>query len=622
VELTTRRAWAALILLATAPLSSQAAHAAKPAGLMEMRPPARVGASAPRATVPREEARLLALFALDQRRQDALDPIDALSRGQQIDPASLALVYAPATDAKKRRAAALTLAELARIDRARLGPARQISYDAFRQGRRADLAMLQPQVLALTQPRPFNHFQGLHVAFPNTMSTQGVTRYASTADYRRALAVDMAFPAVLDRAIARFRAGEASGVVESKLTVQDMIAQIDAFLKLGVTDSPFYSPVKSFPATMPPAARALLAREYATAIRTRINPAYARLRAFFADEYLVHARDSVGISALPGGPMLYRKLIEQETTLPLDPVEVHQLGLSEVARIQAEMEVVSREMGFTGPLPAFFDHIRSDPQYHPKTPQELADGFARIGQAVDAQIPRLFAHVPRTPMLIRPYPAYREKYEAGGSYDPGSIDPPKPGTFNYNAYDLPSRFLTGMTTLYLHEGKPGHHFQISLAMEDASLPAFQRFGGNNAFVEGWALYSETLGYEMGLYRDPWQHWGTLDDEMLRAMRLVVDTGIHTMGWSRDQAIAYMLANSGMGRSDATSEVERYIAMPAQALSYKIGSLTIQRLRTKAAAALGARFDIREFHEQVLGSGALPLPVLEAKIDRWIAQRKT
>jgi uncharacterized protein (DUF885 family) len=193
--------------------------------------------------------------------------------------------------------------------------------------------------------------------------------------------------------------------------------------------------------------------------------------------------------------------------------------------------------------------------------------------------------------------------------------------FFYNTYDLPSRFLSGLTTLYLHEGVPGHHFQISLAQEDKSLPDLQRFDGNNAFVEGWALYAETLGYEMGFYKDPMQHWGTLDDEMLRAMRLVVDTGIHAKGWSRDQAIAYMLTNSGMGRTDATAEVERYIANPAQALSYKIGALTIQRLRKKAESALGARFDIRAFHAQVLDSGALPLPILEAKIDRWIAAGK-
>jgi uncharacterized protein (DUF885 family) len=275
-------------------------------------------------------------------------------------------------------------------------------------------------------------------------------------------------------------------------------------------------------------------------------------------------------------------------------------------------------MGYTGPLRDFFDHIRSDPQYHPQSADQLADGFRAVGRKVDAEAPKYFLHLPRTPLLIEPYPAFRAKYEAGGSYNQGSPDGKRPGIFFFNTYDVKSRFLTGITTLYLHEGAPGHHFQISLAQENTSLPELQRFGGNTAYVEGWALYAETLGYEMGFYNDPWQHWGTLDDEMLRAMRLVVDTGLHTRHWTRDQAIAYMLANSGIGRSDANAEVERYIANPGQALAYKIGALTIQRLRRKAEAALGARFDIREFHDQVLGSGALPLPVLEAKVNGWIA----
>lgn len=285
------------------------------------------------------------------------------------------------------------------------------------------------------------------------------------------------------------------------------------------------------------------------------------------------------------------------------------------------MERVRGELGFAGPLPQFFEAIRTDPRFHPKTKDELAVGFAEIARQVDAQIPRFFLRAPRTPLVIQSYPEYREKYEAGGSYNQGSPDGTRPGTFFYNAYDLPSRFLSGMATLYLHEGAPGHHFQVSRAQENATLPDFQRFGGNNAFVEGWALYAETLGYPMGFYQDPMQHWGTLDDEMLRAMRLVVDTGIHTKGWSREKAIDYMLANSGMGRTDATSEVERYIAIPAQALSYKLGAMTIQQLRAKAEKALGPKFDIRQFHEQVLDSGALPLPVLEAKIDRWILASK-
>jgi uncharacterized protein (DUF885 family) len=229
--------------------------------------------------------------------------------------------------------------------------------------------------------------------------------------------------------------------------------------------------------------------------------------------------------------------------------------------------------------------------------------------------------LPKAPLKIQPYEEFREKYEAGGSYEAGTPDGSRPGTFFFNAYDLPSRTTPGMTTLYLHEGAPGHHFQISLAQENEKLPKFMRFGGNTAYVEGWALYAETLGYEMGFYKDPYQRFGTLSDEMLRAMRLVVDTGIHAKGWTRDQSIEYMLANSDMGRTDATSEVERYIAIPSQALAYKVGALTIQRLRKKAEAELGSKFDIRAFHEQVLGTGALPLAVLEKKIDSWIAASK-
>ncbi len=564
-----------------------------------------------------EDARLSLVLAQDELREAALNPLDRISSGEPIDPAALKAIFTPALDRRELASARAGLAALSGIARARLSPARQISYDVFAYNKRDEIAFLSPPLLGLTAPRPITHMGGLQITFPSLMAATGPVSYRTAADYRRALAMDAAFVTVLDNATQRMREGMASGVVETKLTVGIMITQIDGLLALGVEGSPFYSPVLKFPAGLPLADRPALTQAYAQVIGGEVNPAYRRLRNFLANDYLPAARNGIGLSAMKNGSSLYRRLIEQQTTLPLDPAAVHQLGLSEVARIQQEMEAVKLEMGFTGPLRDFFDHIRADPHYHPKTSQQLADGYAAIGRAVDAQIPKLFDHVPRTPMLIAPFPDYEAQYGAGGQYEAGQADGSKPGIFRYNTYDLPSRFLTGMTTLYLHEGKPGHHFQISLAMEDASLPAFQRFGGNTAYVEGWALYAETLGYDMGLYRDPWQHWGTLDDEMLRAMRLVVDTGIHSQGWSREQAIDYMLANSGMGRSDAESEVDRYIANPAQALAYKIGALTIQRLRHQAEQALGPRFDIRAFHDQVLDSGALPLPVLEAKIDRWI-----
>jgi uncharacterized protein (DUF885 family) len=265
--------------------------------------------------------------------------------------------------------------------------------------------------------------------------------------------------------------------------------------------------------------------------------------------------------------------------------------------------------------------LRTDPKFKPKSREALTQGYYDIGKTVDTKISEQFKVLPKSALEIRPYEEYREKYEAGGSYQSGTPDGSRPGIFYFNAYDLPSRTTPGMTTLYLHEGAPGHHFQISIAQENEALPAFMRFGGNTAYVEGWALYSETLGYDMGLYGDPYQRFGTLSDEMLRAMRLVVDTGIHSKGWTREKAIDYMLANSDMGKTDATAEVERYIAIPSQALAYKLGALTIQRLKAKAKAALGDKFDVREFHNQVLNTGALPLTVLEKKIDDWIAASK-
>ncbi len=568
-----------------------------------------------------EDAKLMQLFRTVAKAEDALDPLGTIYRGGEPNIAAFRMLYTPAQDRAQRATNRQALAALAKIDRKKLSAERQISYDIFLGDKREDAAWQRPEVEALTAVRPFNHFGGMHIEFPSLVAKDGALSYTNEAEYNRNLDLISAFPQVLDNALARFRQGIDSGVVESKLTVTNMIAQLDALLAQPVGQSPFTSAVRDFPVGVPEAARAGLASRYKAAVSGQVYPAYKRLRDFLASDYLTAARDKVGISAMRGGAGLYKLQIAQHTTLRLEPDAVHQLGLGEVARIQREMAGVARELGFTGELRGFFDYIRTTPKFHPKTREELADGFARVAREVERLGPKYFNHMPRTKLVIQPYPAFREKYEAGGSYNQGSPDGSRPGVFFYNTYDLPSRFLTGITTLFLHEGAPGHHFQISLAQEDTSLPDFQRFGGNNAYVEGWALYAETLGYDMGFYKDPMQHWGTLDDEMLRAMRLVVDTGLHSKGWSREQAIDYMLANSGMGRSDATAEVERYIAWPGQALGYKIGALTIQRLRKKATEQLGARFDLRGFHDQVLGSGALPMPILEAKLDRWIAAQK-
>ena len=510
------------------------------------------------------------------------------------------------------------MARLAKIDRSQLNPTDQIAYDVFQWQAEQTAIGYRPDILQLNAVRPLNHFYGFHTFYPTFSSGKGGAPFATVQDYDNALKRHRDFVIYLDRAIARFREGKAAGIVETKLTITNVISQLDAQLAQGVEESPYYGPVKQFPASFSDADKARLTSEYRAIIDQGIYPAYRRLRDFLKTDYLPVARETVGLSTMKGGAQLYKLAIENTTTLPLDAETIHQTGLAEVARIKQEMDKVRQEVGFTGTLAAFFDYLRNDPKFKKDSREALTQGYYDIGKQVDAKIGAYFSTLPKAPLEIRPYEEFREKFEAGGSYEQGTPDGQRPGRFYFNAYDLPSRTTPGMTTLYLHEGAPGHHFQISLAQENAALPNFMRFGGNTAYVEGWALYAETLGYEMGFYNDPYQRFGTLSDEMLRAMRLVVDTGLHAKGWTRDQAIDYMLANSDMGRTDATAEVERYIAIPSQALAYKTGAMTIQRLRKKAETALGPKFDIRAFHDQVLGTGALPLAVIEKKIDRWIA----
>ncbi len=301
--------------------------------------------------------------------------------------------------------------------------------------------------------------------------------------------------------------------------------------------------------------------------------------------------------------------------------EVHEIGLREVARNRAEMEAINARVGFDGTLAEFLEFLRTDPQFAAPSRDWMREGYYAIGRRVDQRISEIFSTLPRTRLEIREVEDFRERNASTGSYQNGNPDGSRPGVFYYNAYDLPSRRTHGMEALYLHEGAPGHHFQISLANENETLPAFMRFGGNTAYVEGWGLYAETLWDELGMETDPYQRFGGLNADMYRSIRLVVDTGIHAKGWTREQAIRYVLDNSGLSETQATTEVERYIANPGQALAYKIGQLKILELRARAEQALGDRFDLREFHAQVLMTGALPLTVLERKIDDWIASQR-
>ena len=604
------------ILLSTAALSLGACATTVEPTLANTAPAAQ-RAEAGLAAQSAEHDALFAIFAAADEADLRLNPISALFRGDMryADRIGdfLTEEYAQQDIANTRA----NMAALERIDREKLSATDRIAYDVFQYNQEQSLKGSTDEIRALTEVRPVNHFSGFHTFYPTLASGQSAAPFKTLEDYGNNLSRHADYIAISDRAIGKFREGMKSGVVETSLTIRNVIEQLDTQLALPIEESPYWGPIGMMPDSFSDAEKARLTAEYRK-VTGEIYAANRRMRDFLRDEYLPAARTTVGLSQMKGGEKLYTQMIEDTTTLPLTADYLHNLGLSEVERIQKGMLEVKDEVGFEGTLKEFFDFIRTDPQFKSASREALTQAYYDTGKIVDAKVPEFFSLVPKSQLEIRPYEEFREKFEAGGSYEPGTPDGSRPGIFYFNAYDLPSRTTPGITTLYLHEGAPGHHFQISLAQENDALPAFMRFGGNTAYVEGWALYAETLGYEMGLFEDPYQRQGTLDDEMLRAMRLVVDTGLHSKGWSRDQAIKYMIDNSSMGLTDATAEVERYIAIPSQALAYKVGALTIQRLRSKAETAMGADFDIKQFHAQVLGTGALPMPVLEKKIDDWIA----
>lgn len=568
-----------------------------------------------------EDARLKALFAASDEANLKRNPLNALFRGDLRYADRLGDYLTDAKTAAEKKAREDDLAALARIDRAKLTAVNRIAYDVFKNEKEIELKGFAPDIVRIARLLPLDHFNGLHTGYADIASGDGAAPFKTVADYENNLKRNAEYAVVLDRAIGLFREGMKANITQPKLVVENMIGQFDNLIKPGVEGSVFYGPVRKFPDTIPAADRARLTAAYAKQIREVLIPAHTRIRDFLKTEYLPRARTTVGVSALPGGDRLYSYLIESSTTLPMSADEVHQLGLSEVARILKEMEAQKAAVGFKGTLAQFFTHLRTDPKFQPKSAEEIRLGYEAIGKRVDARVREQFSLIPKTPLEIRPVPAFREKTDAAGSYNGGTPDGSRPGVFFYNTYDLPNRYLWGMETLYLHEAIPGHHFQISLAQENAALPNFIRFGGNTAYVEGWALYAETLWKDLGVETDPYQRMGGLNDEMLRAMRLVVDSGLHAKGWTRDQAIKYMTDNSPMPFSDATAEVERYIAIPGQALAYKIGQLTFLKLKAKAKAELGAKYDPRALHAQFLDTGALPMPVLEQKIGDWITQTR-
>lgn len=565
-------------------------------------------------------ANLQRLFLQSDEDNLKRNPLYALFRGDNRYADQFGDFITDEYLAAEKAAAAADLKALEAIDRSKLSADEQISYDVFKWQRLSTLKGFEPEILNVSKLLPIDHFNGLHQFVPDILSGNSVAQFKTVKDYEDNLKRLDGFAVALDRVLGRMKEGVAAGVVQPKLVSERVLDQLNRHVEGGVEKMPLMMPVQKFPEGISAADQARLKAAYTAKIQNEILPRYKALRDYTRDVYLPASRgnEKPGLVSMPGGPALYSYLVSTQTTTNMSPQEIHDLGLREVARIHGEMKKVMKEVGFKGSLQDFFTYIKTDPKFKPESRESLTEGYYAIGKRVDAALPKLFRTVPKTPLEIRPYPPFLEKDMAGGSYQPGTPDAKRPGIFYFNAYDLPSRTTPGMETLYLHEGAPGHHFQIALAYENDKLPSFQRFGGNTAFAEGWGLYAESLGKELGMFTDPYQYYGRLDDEMLRAMRLVVDTGLHYKGWSRQQAIDYMLANSSQGETDVVNEVDRYVAMPGQALAYKVGDLRIQAARKRAEKALGKSFDVRGFHEQVLMTGALPLEVLDAKIDRWIA----
>lgn len=526
--------------------------------------------------------------------------------------------YGAVTSAERRatskRIAEKYLARTAEFDPAGLPAEDRISYDLLRYNLQQSLeSQKYPSHLI-----PINQIFGQHLAFAQLGSGRSAQPFRTVKDYDNWLARTASFPAVVDDWIKDMREGVKIGVVLPRALVLPMLPQLEELANDDINKNVYFSPVKKFPAGVSEDDQKRLTAAYTKLVQETMAPAHRKLLAFVRDTYLPASRDSVGLSAIPGGGAWYAFQAKSSTTTELTPEAIHNIGLNEVTRIRALFEKAKDRTGFKGSLKEFMAHLNTAPELRFKTREEIQAAYESLRPRVDARVPAFFGRVPKMAFEIRPVEAFREVSAAPAQYSNGTADGSRPGIFYYNAYQPETRTRFTTTAFFVHEAIPGHHFETSLKIEHPSLPAFRKFGGSGAYSEGWGLYCEMLGEEMGLYDDPWQYVGRLSAEIWRAVRLVVDTGMHSKGWTREQAIAYFIDNVPQGEIVATQEVERYIGVPGQALSYKIGEIKIRELRTRAEKALGKKFDIREFHDEILTHGSVPLAVLEAAVDRWIA----
>jgi uncharacterized protein (DUF885 family) len=559
------------------------------------------------------------LNALADEYYDAVarfDPVSASDNGDNRFSDQIGMSIAPAVRAKQFALYRGYLKRLHAID-----PSGLVQRD------RTSYAILDYELAMALRFEPFpehllpiNQMDSLPVTLANYAGGQGSQPLTTVREYKAYLNRLAQLGPWIDQAIANMREGVRTGVVQPKAIVVSVLPQFQKLAATTAEASVYYAPVTNMPKSFAPADQRALTKAYHDTIANQLNPALARLAHYLEADYLPAARTSTGWSALPHGAEWYLARVASQTTTSLTPDQIHATGLSEVARIQGEYARIGPQMGYNGPAAGLPTWVLSQPKYKPfKTDQEVIAVYRDLDAQLQKKLPALFSLRPKMPLDLRLEPELSRE-TASDHYTAPAVDGSRPGVFWSVVNDPKEYGSTGMVTLFLHEGQPGHHFHIAL-MQELHLPNFRQFGGNNAFTEGWALYAETLGREMGFYDNPENYFGHLNDEMLRAVRLVVDTGMHAQGWTREQSIKYMRETLGYPESIARSETERYMVWPGQALGYKIGALKILELRKRAETALGPKFSLPAFHAVILDEGTLPLALLEAKVDRWIAANK-
>jgi prolyl oligopeptidase len=502
------------------------------------------------------------------------------------------------------------LRRLRQIDSGKLDDAGRLNYDLFR--RQLENAMDAHQFKQYLMP--VNQMGGVQTL----ESTAEMLRFTTAADYEDWLSRMSGIETVIDQTMALMETGRRSGYMPPKVLMERLPDQVASQLVEDATQSPFYKVFETFPDTIPDADRDRLQQLARDIIDDSVVPAYREFQRYFVDTYLPASRETIGASALPNGNAWYEYQARLYTTTSMTPDEIHRLGLNEVKRIRDEMQLIIDELGFEGSFEDFLNFLRTDPRFYYDTPEELFDGYLAVAKRIDPELVRLFGKLPRMPYGLRPIPDNIAPDTTTAYYNRPAADGSRPGYYYVNLYRPEVRPKYEMEVLTIHEAVPGHHLQISLQMELEEMPNFRKYSGFTAFTEGWGLYSERLGYEMGFYQDPYSHFGALTYDMWRAVRLVVDTGMHYKGWTRQQAIDFFKANAAKTEQDIVNEIDRYIAWPGQALAYKIGQLKMLELRRKAETALGDAFDVRAFHDALLGGGALPMEVLETRMNRWLA----